>query len=88
MSATIEQVFELAKQLSPSDRCVLADRLLESVDPDQLDSDENTQVELHPAWAAEIARRVEELESGKVQGIPWEEVQREMHERLKNAKTA
>lgn len=33
------------------------------------------------AWAAEIDRRVEEIESGKVQGIPGEQVFAELRRR-------
>jgi putative addiction module component (TIGR02574 family) len=78
MSVTIKQVFELAKQLSPSDRCVVVDRLLESVDPEQLDSDGAAKIELHPAWEAEIARRVAAIENGTAVLVPWEEVDREV----------
>ena len=37
---------------------------------------------LHPAWGAELRRRVAEIESGKVQPIPWDEVRREARARL------
>ena len=33
-------------------------------------------------WDAEIARRIEELDSGKVKTIPWEEVRRLIAEKL------
>ena len=32
------------------------------------------------AWDAEIAKRIEELDSGKVKTIPWAEVRRKMGE--------
>lgn len=33
---------------------------------------------LHPAWKAEIRRRAAEIDSGLVEPIPWDEVQRRM----------
>jgi len=37
---------------------------------------------LESLWAAEIARRIEELDSGKAETIPWEEVRRKVTEKL------
>lgn len=39
-----------------------------------------------PEFVKEMDRRVEEFESGKVKGIPWEEVHSTALERLKNRK--
>ena len=54
-------------ELEDNDRATLAGLLIESlegpVDPD-----------VEKAWAAEIERRWQEIESGKVKTIPWEEV--------------
>jgi putative addiction module component (TIGR02574 family) len=36
------------------------------------------------AWDQEIARRIDELDSGKAKTIPWEEVQRRIAAKLKN----
>lgn len=61
---------ELLKQaltLSEKDRAELASNLIDSLDP-IVDSD----AEL--AWQQEIARRLEEIESGKVKTISWDEV--------------
>jgi len=33
---------------------------------------------LHPAWDAEIERRIQDFHDGKTQGIPWEEVDKEL----------
>ena len=35
---------------------------------------------LHPAWEAEIDRRIQDFHDGKTQGIPWEEVDKELDE--------
>jgi putative addiction module component (TIGR02574 family) len=36
------------------------------------------------AWNEEIARRIEELDSGKVKTIPWDEVRRKVTAKLRN----
>jgi putative addiction module component (TIGR02574 family) len=63
---------ELLKQaltLSDKERAELASNLIDSLDP-TVDAD----AEL--AWQEEIARRLEEIESGRVKTIPWDEVRR------------
>ena len=42
---------------------------------------------LHPEWTDEIRRRIEEVESGKVTPVPWEEVRRKVHEMLDAGET-
>ncbi len=49
-----------------------------AVDPAE---EELTQEEWDAAWAEEINRRVEEMESGKVKGVPAEEVFRKLREK-------
>lgn len=70
-----EHLFTEAMKLTPVVREELAMRLLstcEGSSPPTLD----------PAWDAEIARRVEDMVSGRVEGIPAEEVHRKMREHL------
>jgi putative addiction module component (TIGR02574 family) len=50
-----------ALKLTPGEREALAQRLLASLDED---------AEIEDAWAAEIERRIAEVESGAVQVIP------------------
>ena len=56
-----------ALQLPPKERARLAQRLLASLDPA---SDRDAE----QAWLQEAERRLDELESGKVAGIPAEQV--------------
>ena len=56
--ATLEQQ---ALELTAEERAILAQHLLASLDQD---------AEIEEAWAAEVERRVAEVESGTVQVIP------------------
>jgi putative addiction module component (TIGR02574 family) len=50
----------------------LAGSLLESLDDEPADEG------VEAAWSEEIKRRIEELDSGKVKPIPWEEARRQI----------
>jgi putative addiction module component (TIGR02574 family) len=63
------ELLKHALTLSEKERAELASSLIDSLDPTV-----DTNVEL--AWQEEIARRLEEIESGRVKTIPWEEVRR------------
>jgi putative addiction module component (TIGR02574 family) len=56
-----------ALQLPPKERARLAQRLLASLDPE---SDRDAE----QAWLEEAESRLDELEAGKVAGIPAEQV--------------
>lgn len=56
--------------LTPDERSELTRALIQSLEQEA--EEDITAVE--QAWEKEIARRVEEIESGKVKGIPAEEV--------------
>jgi putative addiction module component (TIGR02574 family) len=75
MSRTLTDLWKEASDLSEKDRADLAGLLIESLEgePD---------VDVEAAWAAEIERRVAELEAGTVEGIPWEVVRQRLVERL------
>jgi putative addiction module component (TIGR02574 family) len=69
-----EEVTELLKKalaLPPEARAALAGSLLESLD-------ETVDATAEQEWSHEIARRIEELDSGKVKPIPWEEARRQI----------
>ena len=65
MSLTLESRTAEALKLSAEERAELAERLLTSVEPP---------IPLHPAWETEIARRIADLDAGRAQAIPGEQV--------------
>lgn len=67
MATELTQLFREALELTDNDRATLAGLLIES-----LESPADPDVEA--AWAKEAERRWQEIESGKVQTIPWEDV--------------
>jgi putative addiction module component (TIGR02574 family) len=60
--------------LPATDRVALAKAMLESVE----DFDDIPQAEIDDAWDGEIARRIAEIESGKVKTIPSSELWKEL----------
>jgi putative addiction module component (TIGR02574 family) len=73
--AAANKVLEEALTLPTQDRARLAVELIASLD-DGEDAD------AEQAWAVEIERRVEDLRSGKVKAVPWEEVRDRLLQRL------
>jgi putative addiction module component (TIGR02574 family) len=67
MAKLAEDLYRKALNLNERERAALVARLIESLD---------TEVEqcVEAAWLAEVEQRMEELDSGKAQSIPWEEV--------------
>jgi len=66
MSMTVEQIVVEALGLPSEARALLADRLVESLDPAE-------DGYLRQLWMAEAVRRREDVRSGRVQTIPGEE---------------
>jgi putative addiction module component (TIGR02574 family) len=75
MPKDFKDVFRDAADLPEHDRATLAGLLIES-----LEGEADPDVEA--AWAAEIERRVADLDSGAVKTIPWEEVRQRLLHRL------
>jgi len=63
MSIPVEQITEVALALPSDARALLADRLVESLDPIADDA-------IRDIWAKEALRRLEDVRSGKVESIP------------------
>jgi putative addiction module component (TIGR02574 family) len=75
MSTDAESLYQAAMKLPEDERFLLANRLLETVEDEREPGYEE-------AWAAEITRRMEEVENGTAEMIPWEEVQAKLYEGL------
>lgn len=73
MPTPIEIVEAEAMKLTPGERADLADKLWLSV---------HSKAEVDVAWDAEIARRIQQIESGEVECIPWEAVMAELRAKL------
>lgn len=61
MSSQLDNVEAQALKFSPEERARLADRLITSIFEDH---------EIESAWAAEVERRIEDIESGRAKLIP------------------
>ena len=75
MSRTFTELWQEAAELTEEERASLAGLLIES-----LESEPDSDVEA--AWAAEIEKRVAELDAGTAKTIPWEEVRQRLFDRL------
>jgi putative addiction module component (TIGR02574 family) len=69
MAADVSELLKKALALPAEARAALAGSLLDSLDDTV---DESAEEE----WKKEIARRIEELDSGKVKPVPWAEARR------------
>jgi putative addiction module component (TIGR02574 family) len=72
MTSEASDILKRALGLPPEARAALAGSLLESLDEEPSDPG------VEAAWSEEIARRIEELDSGKVKPIPWAEARRQI----------
>jgi len=73
-SLSLDEIEAAAARLSADEREELIQRLIELENP--------ADPEVEAAWDDEIARRLEEVRSGKVQCLDGDEVMREMRERF------
>lgn len=75
--ATAAELLQHALRLPVDDRLELATELLESVEGAEDPA-------WTAAWAAEIDRRVRELDAGAVESVPWSQVRSEILGRLRS----
>jgi putative addiction module component (TIGR02574 family) len=68
-----EQIEQELLRLPASERARLAERLIASLDED---------AEINRAWAEEVRRRDEELDSGAVPSLPLEDSLRDLRDQL------
>ena len=69
MDAQFKKILEEALKLSPEARGALAGKLLDSLD-------EVIDPETEDAWAVEISKRLQDIDSGAGNAIPWSEARR------------
>jgi putative addiction module component (TIGR02574 family) len=71
MERDATEVLHAALALSPEDRSALIDLLIGSLD-------QPVDEEAEESWRQEIQRRLEQIDRGEVQLIPWEEARRRL----------
>ena len=76
MANDATDLFERALKLPAAARAALADSLIDSLD-EEADQDADND------WSVAIARRTEELNSGVVQSVPWDEARRQLRASLR-----
>ena len=79
MPPTLTDVTRAAVDLLPEDQLKLA-RILLDLSEGEIESSH----ELQDDWDKEIQRRLRELRSGKVRGIPLEQVRKKMEARFRS----
>lgn len=70
MSMTMAQVEEALLALDRRDRAAVIHRGLQTLD---IETDETPQEEVEAAWRDELSRRIDDIESGRVQMLSHEE---------------
>ena len=73
MAITVNQLFENALCLSPESRVALAEQLIGSIEPAGA---------VFAAQVAEAQRRADDLDAGRVKGIPGEDALRRVREAI------
>jgi len=71
MSQDVSELLKKALDLPAEARAALAGSLLDSLD-------DTVDVSAEEEWTQEIARRIAELDSGKVKPVPWAEARRQV----------
>ncbi|OGH56908.1 MAG: addiction module protein [Candidatus Lindowbacteria bacterium RIFCSPLOWO2_12_FULL_62_27] len=72
--ASVQEIIRDAESLPVEERAILVDSLLRTLNA--------TDPEIDKLWIKEAKRRLEELRSGHVRGIPGEEVFERIHKRF------
>ena len=75
MSTRADTILGTALSLPPDERAWLAEELIASLD-------EGQDAEIQAAWAAEIEKRIAEVESGETETVSWEEASARIRAKL------
>ncbi len=79
MSSAAKKILEEVLQLPLDEQVAIAETVLSRYEAE-------SQEEIDEAWKVEVRRRIEEIRSGKVKTIPWEEARAKLWARA-NGKT-
>jgi len=71
MNQKSEAIVSDAMLMSDEDRAMIAERLIASLDHE---FEKDTEI----AWQSELQKRIDEIDSGKVICIPWEQVRAQL----------
>ncbi len=69
MQQDVDEILKQALALPPEDRAAIAEVLLAGIE-DTVNSD------VEAAWEDEVARRLKEIDEGRVELVPWAEPRR------------
>ena len=75
MTRAAEKLLAEALTLDTRERADLAAKLLASLDGEPDD-------EVEAAWAAEVERRIQDIEAGRAELLPWEDVERRIEKEI------
>jgi putative addiction module component (TIGR02574 family) len=78
MTTKVKRIFDDAMKLTEKQRAELTGKLLDTLEP-------HPDQDVHAAWAAEIEKRVDELERGIVKAVPWSEARKRIARRIRKA---
>ena len=67
MICNVTELYKRAMSLNAEERAELAGMLLDSL---EIDEDRNVE----PSWLTEIEKRLEAIDSGAVETVPWSEI--------------
>ena len=82
MAALLKEIETQALQLSPQERGELIHRLIVSLEGPA----EDTPEAIVPAWDEEIARRVADMDAGRTEWIPADEVMARLRAKIATAR--
>jgi putative addiction module component (TIGR02574 family) len=82
MASVFDEVAAKAKQLSSRERARLIEELIRSLEGEP----EGTPEETAAAWDAEIARRVDDMEAGRVEWVSHEQFMAEVRATIEAAR--
>ncbi len=84
MSLALEKLETEALRLSPEERGELIHRLIVSLEGET----EDTPEAVARAWDEEIARRVADMEAGRTEWVPFDEVMTRLRNKINDSKIA